>query len=347
MIIKTAEELKNIATTIFDAAGSPNDQSQWVAETLVRSNLAGYDSHGVMRISFYVERILNGELCPGAPIEIQRETSTTAVLNGNQGWGQVLARDAMQMAIEKASKNSLAAVAVSSAQHCGRAGEYVAMAAEAGMIGLAFVNSRGNMGQMVPWGGIERRLKLCPMAFAAPAGSDQPSVLVDVTMSVSSGGKIHHAEKAGEQLPEGYIIDADGNPTTDPGDYDGPPPGALLPLGGIVGHKGYALNIMVDLIAGALTGAGVSGQDTPTGNGILMMAIRIDDFVDTEEFVAAVEELRAWVKSSKKKPGVDEIIYPGEIEADSIARIEKDGIVVPPGIWKEILDTAEKVDVKL
>ncbi len=342
MITKTAAELEEIGTTIFDAAGSPHEESAYVAQTLVRSNLVGYDSHGVMRISFYVDRIKKGELDPGAAVDTVLETKTIAVLDGHQGWGQVLAKRAMELAIDKARGASLGAVAVRNAQHCGRAGEYVAMAAEANMIGLAYVNSRGNQGQMAPWGGAQGRLKLCPLAFAAPSGTDWPT-LVDVTMSVVSGGKIHHAALAGESLPEGCIIDSEGNPTTDPAAFDGPPPGALLPVGGIVGHKGYAMNIMLDLLAGALTGSGVSGQPTPTGNGIFVQAINIEDFIPVSEFVAATEDLRAWAKSSKKAPGVSEILYPGELEARSAAGPRKHGVDVPEAVWQEILDTARDV----
>jgi hydroxycarboxylate dehydrogenase B len=345
-IIKPPAELQDLATRCFDAAGSPHEESAWVAETLVRANLMGHDSHGILRVPFYVDRIRTGELRPGAPLVTERETGTMAVLNAGQGWGQVAAREATRLAIAKARTASLGMVAIRDCQHTGRAGEWVEMAAREGMIGLAFVNSRGGGGQMAPWGGIDRRLKLDPMAFAAPSGGEFP-VLVDVTMAALSGGKIHVALAKGDPLPEGCLIDAEGNPTTDAADFDGPPPGAVLPLGGILGHKGYALTVMVDLLAGALTGAGVSGQQTPTGNGVVLQAINIADFRPLDEFIGSVDGLRAWVKSSRREPGVEEILFPGEIEYRTAQRRAAEGIPVPEATWAEVVGVARELGVEV
>ncbi len=333
-----------MGTRILDAAGSPHEESLWVAESLVDANLAGHDSHGIMRVALYVERINNGQVKPGAPVSTVRETAATAVIDGHQGWGQVLAKRGMEMAIEKARSASVGSVAVRNAGHAGRMGKWVTMAAQENMIGLSYVNSRGALGEMFPWGGAERRLNLNAMAFAAPSGTDCP-VLVDVSLSVAAGGKIIQAALAGQQLPEGYLIDAEGNPTTDPADFDGPPPGAVLPIGGVVGHKGYAMNVMADLMAGALAATGVSGQKTPRGNGLFFQAVNIEAFLPVSQYTATVQEYRTWIKSARKEPGTDEIFFPGEIEYRTAQRRRKEGISIPEGVWKEVLETAKKVGV--
>jgi uncharacterized oxidoreductase len=340
-----ASELQAICTQIFDAAGSPHEESAWVTETLVRSNLVGHDSHGIVRMGFYIGRIEKGELKPGAPFEIERETRAMAVVNGHQGWGQVIARRAMRIAIDKAGDSSVGIVALRDCQHIGRVGEWLSMAAAENMIGLAFVNSRGGPGHVAPWGGIDRRLKPNVIGFSAPSGMEWP-VLVDLSASVVAGGKIEVALFEGKQLPEGCLIDVQGNPTTDPKVFYGPQGGAMLPLGGIAGHKGYALNIMADLMAGALTGSGCSGQkDTLSGNGVVFQVINIADFVPVSEFVSTVQELVAWVKSSRRQAGVSEILFPGEVEYRTAQRRLREGFPVPQSLWQEIVEIGDCLGV--
>ncbi|MFW6116892.1 MAG: Ldh family oxidoreductase [bacterium] len=344
----SAERLQKIGMKIFDAAGSPHDESDLVSDMLVRSNLAGHDSHGVMRISQYVKQIRSGELRPGATVEVQRETRSTAVIQGHQGWGPVVARKAMRLAMDKAHQHSVGMVTVRGSQHVGRLGEYPRMAAEEKMISLALVNSHG-VGEetVVPWGGLDRRFTPNPMAFAAPTGEEWP-ILVDFSASVIPEGKVRDAFYKGEHLREGCIIDHEGNPTTDPADFYGSPPGALLPLGGIVGHKGYGLLIVTELLGGALSAAGCAGQRVmTTGNGAFFQAIDIDDFLPVEEFIETVQELISWVKSSRKKEGVSEILLPGEPEYRTAQERRETGIPLPDSVWEEILNLAADLDVEL
>jgi len=343
----SADQLKEIGVRILDAAGSPHAESETVCEILVRANLLGHDSHGIMRVPQYVGEIRSGEIRPGTPIEIERETAAAAVIQAEQGWGHVIARKAMQVAIEKARQVAIGTVVVRGSQHVGRVGEYPTMAAEAEMIGLAFVNSYGRTGSVAPWGGAERRLSPNPIAFAMPSGGDWP-VMVDITTSVFPEGKIRVTRYAGKQLPEGVIIDAEGNPTTDPAAFYGPPEGALLPLGGIVGHKGYALSLVAELLAGALSGAGCTGKEKEEkGNGVFFQAINIAALLPYEEFIQTVQEQIAWVKSAKPKPGVDEILYPGEPEYRTAQQRGAEGIPVEESIWQEMLETADSLGVTI
>ena len=163
----TADQLQDICTRILDAAGSPHAESETVCEVLVRANLFGHDSHGVMRIPQYVGQIRSGAIRPGTPIEIERETPASAVIQAHQGWGMVIARQAMHLAIEKARQVAVGTVVVRGSQHVGRVGEYPTMAAEERMIGMAVVNSYGTTGSVAPFGGAERRLSPNPIACHA------------------------------------------------------------------------------------------------------------------------------------------------------------------------------------
>jgi len=342
------EELKRIGTLLFDAAGSPHEESEIVSEALVNSSLVGHDSHGVLRFPGYVSRIKSGHLMPGAPFTIERETRAVAVVNGHQGWGQVIARKAMKIAIEKARDCSVGNVVVRGSQHIGRVGEYPAMAAAENMIGFAFVNSHGiGEEKVVPWGGLDRRFTPNPIAFAAPTGEEWP-VLVDITTSVVPEGKVRYAYYKGDQLPPGCIVDHEGNPITDPATFYGTPPGAILPLGGIVGHKGTGLAMITELLGGALSGAGCNGQQiTETGNGVFFQVINIADFLPVDEFIATTQELIAWVKSSRARPVVSEVLIPGEPEYRASVERRATGIPVPDSVWEEIVQTAGELGLDL
>jgi uncharacterized oxidoreductase len=342
----TAAKLQQIGTLLLDAAGSPHEESEIVSEILVRSSLVGHDSHGIWRFTHYIGLIKAGQLKPGAPFEIERETRAMAVVNGHQGWGPVVARKAMQLAIDKARAHCVGTVVIRGSQHIGRVGEYPPLAVAEQMIGLAVVNSHGGGESVAPWGGIDRRFTPNPIAFAAPSGEAWP-VLVDMTASVIPEGKVRYALYQGVQLPAGCIIDHAGNPITDPATFYGPPPGALLPLGGIAGYKGYGLAVITELLGGALSGAGCNGQPMATpGNGVFFQAINIADFLPVEQFIKTVQELMAWVKSSRKSPGVDEILFPGEPEYRTAQQRRQEGIPVADSVWAEMLEAADELGVQ-
>jgi LDH2 family malate/lactate/ureidoglycolate dehydrogenase len=340
-----AEAARQLSASILEAAGSPPQESRDVAEVLVRSNLAGHDSHGILRLPQYVEAIQAGTLRPGAPITVERETRATAVLEGNHGWGPVVARRAMELAIEKARAVGTGTVAVRGSQHIGRVGEYPSIAAAENMIGLAFVNSYGGGAMVVPWGGREARLAPNPISFAAPSGLDWP-VLVDLTTSVIPEGKARLAHVEGRALPAGCLIDADGNPTTDPGVLYAAPRGALLPLGGPVGHKGTGLSLISELLGGVLSGAGLAGPALQgSGNGLWFQAINIADFLPLEDFFQTVQSLITWIKSSKPAAGFEEVLVPGEPEHRNTQRRQREGLPIDDHLWEAIRRLAVSVGV--
>ena len=342
------EQLRELGIAILNALGSPHERSAWVVETLLRANLAGHDSHGFMRLLQYAEFARAGYIDMSADVATLREMGSTALLDAQRTWGQVAAKVAMERAIEIAARQGISMVALVNSPHIGRLGEYVVMAAQRDMIGSAYVNSQtGGNGNVVPWGGIEGRFTPTPLAFAAPSGLDWP-VLVDITASVMPEGKIRDHFFRGAQLPENVIIDADGNPTREPKDFYGPPTGGLLPLGGPVGHKGYALGVMIEMLAGGLSGAGYVSEAAVThGNGVLFQVMDIAAFEDIENFKRRTRELVAHVKSARPREGVDEVLFPGEPEYRAAQQRSRDGIELPERLWQACVKLAAELGLDL
>jgi len=347
MPVFAPEHLEDIVSRIFASAGVPAGEAQIVAQSLVASNLLGYDSHGVIRVPQYLSMIRDGDVKPGAAVQVVQETSCTALLDGNYGFGQIVARKAMQVAMGKAAITGTSSVAVRRSTHVGRLGEYPMMAAAQDMIGMAMVNNHGGGLCMAPWGGIERRLSPNPIAFAIPTGQGKPIVL-DMTSSVCAEGKLRVMRNRGETLPEGWVIDAQGRPATDPAAFYGPPQGALLPLGGAVGYKGFGLCLVMDILAGALSGAGCSGTSDAVGRqGLFVTVIDIASFTAPEEFRKQVDGFIEYVKSSPTVPGVDEILVPGEPEFREERRRLREGIPVEDETWRQVMEAAEAVGMDL
>ncbi len=338
-------DLEEIGTKMFDAAGSPHEESKTVSEILVRSSLLGHDSHGVIRFVEYSKWVQEGQIVPGTAIETIQETPSTAVLDGHSGWGVLSARRGMQLAMQKARETGVGTVVIRNCMHVGRLGEYSTMPTEARMIGSVFVNSYGGRDMVAPWGGIDPRLAANPLSWAAPTEHDWP-FLVDVTTSVVPEGKVRVALQSGKKLPEGCLIDRQGKPTTDPADlYNG---GAILPMGGVVGHKGYGLNLVMELLAGALSGAGCRGQQSDrNGNGVFLQAMEIGQFVPFERFIDSVQTLIAHIKSSRRAEGVEEILIPGELEYHIQQQRLRDGIPVSEGTWEQISERAQQLGIEL
>lgn len=341
-----AHDLQRITETILTAANVPNDEAATVATLLVASDLAGHGSHGVLRLPQYLDAIEQGLIVPGAPLEVVSETCTVAVLDANWGFGQVAAMRASQMAADKAETCSLGAVAVRRSNHVGRLADYVEMVAARQMVGMMFVNGHGGAHNTVPYGGADARLCTNPLGCALPTGGD-PLVL-DISTSAVAEGKIRTYRISGSTVPEGWIVDSEGRPTTDPGVLYRDPPGSLLPLGGNVGHKGFALSLMVDLLAGALSGAGCSGPDVDRGgNAFTIFALDLRAFCGPEQFTACADALVVWVQSSRPSLGFDRIIVPGELEAAAATCRCREGIPLPEETWSNIKQAAYRVGAEV
>lgn len=340
MAIFTAKQLRRVGQAIFEAVGAPRDVAQRVSGSLVTNNLMGHDSHGVIRIPSYLRKISEGQIVPQARPEVVQETPTTAVLDGHWAFGQVVAAWGMEIAIAKAREQNIAAVGMFHCPHIGRVGEYPAMAAEQGMIGIALCNSGPPGGIVAPFGGRRAFFSTNPLALALPADKHSP-LLLDFATSVVAEGKIRVARNRGKQIPQGWVVDSEGHPSADPHAlYEG---GALLPFGR---HKGYGLALFTDILGGILTGTGCTAMpDYDGGNGTFMMAIDIQTFRPLAEFKASVDQLFAAVKEVPLAPGFEEILIPGEIEYRTQARREREGIFVEEVTWEQIVEAAQDVGV--
>ncbi len=336
MVHITAERLRKVVCAVFEGGGVPEPVAAQVAHSLVENNLTGHDSHGVLRVTYYVRDLLDGKINPHAEVAVTRETPTTGLLDGNRIFGIVGVRQAMALAIEKARVQNVGLVVIANTHHTGRMGEYVVQAAEAGFIGLVFGRGPAKGGIVAPYLGTSRALNTNPIAWGVPA-KDHPPVFMDYATSVCAQGKISVALDKGQSLPVGWLLNADGEPTTDPQDYFRG--GIMLPFGG---HKGYGLGTLVELVASGLTGTACSMfPDFVPDFATVVMAINIEAFCPLEQFRLMVDTFVATIKAGRKAPGVEEILVPGEPEWNTRAARLRDGLDLPDATWQRIVDAGK------
>jgi hydroxycarboxylate dehydrogenase B len=341
------EKLENICKEIFKGAGLSDAEAHRVSHSLVVANMMGHDSHGVIRVTQYIQALKDGNVHADQKIKTVRDADASAVVDGGWGFGQTVCSQAMELAIEKAAVRSMAAVELFNSSHIGRLGEYAEMAAEANMIGIVMCNNHGAGRLMSAFGGMDPKMSPNPIAIGIPTGGDFP-IVVDMTSSTVAEGKIRVYRNRGENIPDGWALDAEGNPVSEPDKFYGPPRGAILPFGGICAHKGYALAVAVDILSGALGGAGCSREDaTRIGNGVFMMVIKIEAFTGVDNFRGEVDSFIGFLKDSRLIPGFDGIRMPGEIEHTLRLQKEKEGVTVDDGTWGQICETAQSVGVSV
>lgn len=331
--------LHSLAQRLFIAAGTPRHIADAVAEILVNANLAGHDSHGVLRIPAYLGSIEKGAIVPHAEPEIVKETDTTFVFDGKNGFGHYVARQAMQRAMEKAKEANVCCVSFLRTGHIGRLGEYAEQAARAGCISLITVGggAKGG-GRTVPFGGAEGAMGTNPMAVGVPTGDDAPFV-IDYATSVIAEGKIQVARSQNADLPAGCILDKHGNPSVKWADfYDG---GFLLPFGG---HKGYALSLLMCLLGGL---SGNFNVERGAMGGTFMQVINVSAFTPLDEYQRAVRAFLNGIKSTPPAPGFHEVLVPGDFEHRSRVHRLAHGIELPDTIYRQIEEWAGKLKVSL
>jgi len=331
--------LHQIGKALLVAAGSPPDEAEIVMNHSVDANLAGHDSHGIIQIPTYVDRIQVGHIVPGAPWNIVQESATTTVIDGHWGFGYTVTERAMQLTIDKATRSNVAATTVSRQGHIGRLGSYTLMAAKADMIGLITADSGRSTKQVVPFGGREARIGTNPLSIAVPSDLEGP-LFVDMATSAVAAGKISVAVARGEPIPIGWIVDRDGKPTTDPNQLR--QGGALLPLGGSEGYKGSGLAVIVEILCGLLTGLGF-GMD-PTGrhnDGCFMAVFNVAAFRPLAEFKREVAEFARYLNATPPSEGSQGVLYPGEIEYMREQDRRANGIDVEDATWNKLRALAE------
>ena len=334
-----APHLHAIARNIFVAAGVSRHIAEDVAEILVNANLAGHDSHGLLRVPAYLRGIDAGHLDPTAEPEILVETPNTLRVDAQRGFGHYVSRWSISKAIEKAKTAVSCSVSISNIGHIGRLGEYAEAAANAGCIGLISVGSGGKGGgPTVPYGGSQGTFSTNPIALGVPTGDDSPFI-VDYATSMIAEGKIQVARSKGIDLPEGCILDKNGMPSVTPADfYDG---GALLAFGK---HKGYALAMFTCLLGGL---AGTFDSDSGRMGGTFMQAIDVNAFTPVEEYQKGVRAFLDGIKSTPPAPGFDEVLVPGDFEHRFRTQRLVEGIEIPDTIHNQLQECADNLGISI
>ena len=342
-VLLRADRLNDLVTRILVALGSERAEAETVAEYLVGSNLAGHESHGVVRVPRYVGYVRDGQVRLNQVGTMVCDAGGVAVIDGNAGFGQTICQNAVTFGIGRALERGVAVVGVRNTGHVGRVGAWAELAAAKRLVSLHFVNSPGRGGiQVAPAGALERRLAPNPLAIGIPR-PDGPPFLLDITSAVIPEGKVLVALNRGDLLPEGAAIDAEGRPTRDPKAYYGPPQGALLPIGA---HKGFGLCMAIDLLAGALTQGGCSDpRQTLFGNNMFSVYVDPAAMGSAAYLDDAVRDLCAWVRSATPIRHGDEILAPGDMEARTRARRLVEGIPLDRTSWRSICETATSLGV--
>ena len=323
-----AEKLESFTARAFEAVGISGPDSRSIAQLMVRADLQGSEGHGVFRLPQYIRRIRGGAVNLKPNIRVEREAAGMALVDGDNGMGHLVMRFATEKAIAKAKTAGVAWVGVKWSNHAGPASLYAAMPLEHDMAGLYL--AVGNANHLPAWGGLDMLLSTNPIAVAVPAGEEAPVVL-DMATTVAAYGKVKTKAQRGETMPEGWMMDRQGRPLTDPKRAG---EGFLLPIGG---YKGYGLALVFGLLAGTLNGAAM-GRDvvdfnaddtTPTNTGHVIVAINVEAFQPVAGFKRSVDALVRDLRRSERLPGVDAIRLPGEGSHAARADRSKNGIPLP------------------
>jgi len=337
------ERLLDFATEVYASAGMPKADARLVADTLVQADLWGHQSHGVLRLPWYLVRLKAGACEPVARPKFAVDAKAVAVIDGGDAMGQVLNVFAMREAIRRARDFGIAAVALRNSNHFGTALYYTLIAAREGCV--AFLSTNASPA-MAPWGGRKKAVGTNPWSWAAPAGRFAPMVL-DIANTGVARGKIYLAKQRGETIPEGWAIDADGAPTVDAAAAID---GLILPM---AGHKGYAIAATMDMLSGVLTGSafgtGVAGPyqtEHKSGAGQLMIVLDIAAFQPLADFNARMEKMIGELKSVPLAKGHAEVFYPGEIEARNETANRRDGLSLPADTLADLEKVARESGLK-
>lgn len=340
-----ADDLRDFATALFVAAGLSIEEADIIAKSLVEANLRGYDSHGVMRIPSYIDKIRNREVVPGAAFKVTKDLPSLLMADGNWGFGQVQCKRLTEQLIAKCKSAGIAIGTLRQTTHVGRLGEYCEMAADAGLVAMAMVNTHGTSKWVAPPGGAAARLGTNPIAFGIP-DRDAP-LLLDFSTSATSEGKVRIHSFSQESCPPGWLLDSAGRPTGDAGVLYRDPRGTILPMGGDQPYKGFGLGLMAEVFAGALS-EGVCSQEVPRnpkGNCVFMQLIDPELFCGATQFDDQVSDLLEFVRSCPRADGVEEISLPGDRARRAYEVRSVDGIPFDERNWEKLAELANELGV--
>jgi uncharacterized oxidoreductase len=340
-----ADTLLAFARSLFEAAGVPADEAAVVSRSLTGANLCGHDSHGLIRIPQYLDALADGRLKAGAPFTVVKETPALLVVDGGWGLGQVQAHRLVERLTAKAGQIGLAAGTLKHCGHVGRLGEYAETAAARRMAFIGTVNNHGFGRGVAPPGGTQARIGTNPLCLGAPTAADP--VVLDIGTSVCAEGKVRVAFNKGQPVPEGWLLDPQGRPTTDPGVLYREPRGTILPLGGAQAYKGFGIGLLLDMFAGGLSGAPCSHPQNPnlSANAVLFILLDLDHFAGAEHFLHEVGRLADSVRDCPRVEGVREIMLPGDPERREAARRRAAGLTLDDGTWAQLAAVAGRLGV--
>jgi len=338
------QQLIAFSTQLLATAATP-DEASTIAASLVGANLRGYDSHGVMRIPYYLQAVQTGEAVSQAVLTVLQESPTHLALDANWGFGQVQAMRMLERLTEKARQHGQALGTMLHTGHIGRLGEYCEMAAEHGLVTILMVNSHGAAVRVAPPGGKAPRLSTNPLAIGVP--HDNRHLILDFSTSATAEGKVRVKKIAGQPVPEGWLIDNQGRPTTDPNTLYGNPPGSILPMGGAQAYKGFGLGLMIEILTGALSG-GVCAHEPlydKKGNCVFMLVIDPQRFGGFTHFQNEVQQLVDYIVSCPRVEGCDQILLPGDIERATMKRLQETGIFLDTENWNALVRLANDLKI--
>jgi uncharacterized oxidoreductase len=341
------EKLRAAVRHICLAGGSNEREAALVAENLVLANLSGHDSHGVGMLPQYILAVVEKRLAVNQSVKVLSDAGAILNLDGGMGYGQVIGHEAMELGIRRAKDTGACIVSLRNSHHIGRIGHWGEQCAAAGLVSMHYVNVVGRPALVAPFGGSDARFATNPYCCAIPAteAGGEPIVL-DMATSMIAMGKVRVAMNKGETIAPGTLIDAKGNPTTDPKTMFNSPIGAILTFGE---HKGYGLAVIAELLAGAFTGGNTMKPDAWAKNTITnnMFSVIVDPakLGGAESWRREVKAFVDFVKASPKAPGSDGVQVAGEPELRTRIKRNHDGIPVDATTWSEIIATGESVGV--
>ena len=351
----SAQARRDQCATVLIGAGSLRAEADQVAANLVMANLSGHDSHGVGMLPRYIDAVLEGGLKPNSSVKVQLDAGSLLTLDGQRGYGQIVGVQAMEMAIQRASELGSCILALGQSHHLGRIGHFAEMAVAKGLVSIHFVNVLSRP-VVAPWGGGDGRFGTNPCCIGVPMAGREPFVLDFATSRVAQG-KMRVAHNEGKQVPDGYLIDQNGQPTNDPGVVVVPQSngsgagglfGALMPFGE---HKGYGMAIACELLGGALTGSGTWHRPADSTRSVIngMLAILIDPkrLGTQDAFEGETLAFVDWLRQSPPAPGFDAVRIAGEPEREAREVRERDGIAIDGHTWAEIIAAGKKVGVEM
>ncbi|MEI7739184.1 MAG: Ldh family oxidoreductase [Betaproteobacteria bacterium] len=328
---------------IYEKMGVPSAHAYLAADTLVQADLWGHQSHGMLRLAWYLARLQSGAMKAQTQIEVLKDAKSIAILDGCHGVGQVIAQKAVEEAVSRARMHGVGVISIRNSNHFGTCMYFTRMCAKQGMIAILMSNAGPNM---APWGGMKKKIGTNPISIAVPGGEHGP-IVMDMANSGVARGKIYLAEKQGKDIPLGWALDSKGRPTTNPSQAI---EGLILPM---AGHKGYVFGVMIDILSGVLSGSGflnqVHGPYDPSNlsrAGHFLVALDVSNFQPLDEFEQLIDQ---YIKSLKDVPlaeGHKKVYFPGELENDFDALHRREGLLLAKDTLSSLVVIAKEFNLK-